>query len=415
MKKQTGSFHYAWVIMFCCISLNTACVGILVSSQSQLFQWITADLNCSLSSLTLYLTIMSVTMALLYPAAGRLLERGDLRTVLSAGALLQITGLGATAFYHSVFPFYLSGILMGVGGAITMFLATPILINSWFVQRTGFAMGVSLAFTGVGAAVFSPIAALCAEYLGWRAAALIMAASAAVIVLPCTVFLIKRPDQMGLLPYGIQEKNSSTAVPALHGLTRKEALSTSAFYLSVLFSLALSATTCLTTLLPTFASMELKCMPAVAALSVSCVNLTNIVCKFLLGWLNDRFGIKVSILFGVFFLGTGLLGLIGSISHPQWLLPACVVFGLGFGLYNVETPLLVRRLFGSKHYAGIWSLVMTITSLASAFVVPIMNLIYDQTGSYRTVWCLLLGCCLLAVVSGFLSLSQSRGNPELSA
>ena len=27
----------------------------------------------------------------------------------------------------------------------------------------------------------------------------------------------------------------------------------------------------------------------------------------------------------------------------------------------------------------------------------------------------LLGCCLLAVVSGFLSLSQSRGNPELSA
>lgn len=337
------------------------------------------------------------------PAAGRLLGCGSLRIVLSAGALLQIAGLGLMAFYHSLPLFYVSGILTGIGGAITMFLATPILINAWFAQRTGFAMGVSLAFTGVGAAIFSPIAALCAERLGWRAAALILAGCAAVIVLPCTIFLVGRPQQMGMLPYGVRQDAAGTADPEPQGLTRREALTAPAFYLAVLFSLALSAPSCLTTLLPTFASMELGAASA-AALGVSCINLANIACKFLLGWPNDRFGLKISILFGLFFLSTGLLGMIGSIAHPERLIPACLIFGLGFGLYNVETPLLVRHLFGGEHYGDIWAVVMMVTSLVSAFVVPIMNLIYDRTGSYRTVWNVLLVCCLLALVSGFLAL-----------
>lgn len=404
MKSKPMRFHYAWIILLCCICLNTSCVGILASCQSQLLGGIVSELNCSLSALSLYLTIMSIVMALLYPMAGRLLSQSNLNVVLTAGALLQIAGVALMAAYRSVYWFYFSGILMGIGGAATMFMATPILINIWFAKRTGFAMGIALSFTGVGAAVFSPIIAACANALGWRAAALIMAGCGALIVLPCTLFLVKRPAQKGVPPYGAGESASNETAQELEGLTRKQALGSPSLYFVILFGLALSMTACVTTLLPTFGTMELGITIELAALGVSCVNITNIICKFLLGYFNDRFGIKFSIVYGVFFLAAGLLGILRSGADVRWLIPSCVVFGLGFGLYNVELPLLTRKVFGLKHYSDIWSLVMMATSLVGAFAIPFMNLIYDRTGSYRGVWHFLLGCCIAAILSGFLAL-----------
>lgn len=46
---------------------------------------------------------------------------------------------------------------MGVGMPAVLYLAVPILINAWFCKRIGFNIGLCMAFTGVGGAIFNQL------------------------------------------------------------------------------------------------------------------------------------------------------------------------------------------------------------------------------------------------------------------
>ena len=85
-------------------------------------------------------------MAALFPVAGKLLEK-NLKLVLLIGGILQYVPFGFMSCFTSVYHFYIAGFFIGMGASITMFMAVPILINMWFVEKKGLAMGISLGFS----------------------------------------------------------------------------------------------------------------------------------------------------------------------------------------------------------------------------------------------------------------------------
>ncbi|MFR5090642.1 MAG: hypothetical protein ACLTDR_00145 [Adlercreutzia equolifaciens] len=58
------------------------------------------------------------------------------------------------SFSNTIVLFYVAAVMLGLGEITILWLAIPTLINRWFVERAGFFIGLCMAFTGIGGAIW---------------------------------------------------------------------------------------------------------------------------------------------------------------------------------------------------------------------------------------------------------------------
>ena len=85
-----------------------------------------------------------------------------------------------------------------------MFMAVPILMNMWFVEKKGLAMGIAMAFSGVAGMVGSTIVGVTIPMLGWRISYVILAAIGSLLYVPAILFIVKTPQEKNMQPYGAE-------------------------------------------------------------------------------------------------------------------------------------------------------------------------------------------------------------------
>ena len=92
--------------------------------------------------------------------------------------------------------------MLGLGEITLLWLAVPTLINRWFADRAGFFIGLCMAFTGIGGAIWSAVfTALRADGMDFHTIYLIWAVIAAVTSLPFTLLCVRsKPEDCGLQP-----------------------------------------------------------------------------------------------------------------------------------------------------------------------------------------------------------------------
>ena len=76
---------------------------------------VTASLDASSSQFTFYITLVYLISALASPVMGNLMERFDLRIVLSLSVVLVALGIALCSFWDAIWQFYISGALIGFG------------------------------------------------------------------------------------------------------------------------------------------------------------------------------------------------------------------------------------------------------------------------------------------------------------
>ncbi|NLN49855.1 MAG: MFS transporter [Clostridiales bacterium] len=146
--------HYAWWIMIACCAISAG-AGIIQNTGGLFFVPVGQDLGISRGSLSLYMTYQTLTMTVVMPFAGKIFAKGNYKTIITAGFLVEAIGFASMGLWHSVIGWYVSGVIIGIGMAFIVFLAVPLLLNNWFKDKLGTAMGIALAFTGIGGAVFN--------------------------------------------------------------------------------------------------------------------------------------------------------------------------------------------------------------------------------------------------------------------
>src|SRR5262249_39335074 len=102
--------------------------------------------------------------------------------------------------------YLLWGLVVGSAtGAVAVPLAA-IVANRWFTQRRGLVTGMLTASNASGQLVFLPLLAWIVTAYGWRAAAMTIALTAILFVVPLAlIFLRSTPADIGLAPYGSVE------------------------------------------------------------------------------------------------------------------------------------------------------------------------------------------------------------------
>ncbi|MDR7080137.1 MFS family permease [Neobacillus niacini] len=414
MNKQ-GKIHYAWWIMVASSAIYAASVGIIVSCAGLLYRAVAEDFNVGVSEISLYTSLMYITITILLPFAGKILNKFDIRYILTMAGIINALAFGLMGTYHSVFPFYISGIALGIGSTFLIYGSIPLIINNWFKAKAGTSLGIAMAFMGVGGAIFAQITGVLIESIGWRSTYIVLGVIVAILILPFSIFVIRsKPEQLNMTSYGADEvaatADSSVSLKNAPetGVLKRVAIKSPAFYLVMLFTGLFGLASTVSFHVPNFVQ-SVGFTATMAATGITCVTIGQTGGKFLLGAINDKFGIRTALFVGI---GCGMVGvaalLISDAFGIAMLYAGALLFGIGFSGSTLLPPVVIREVFGGRDYASIYTTIMSASTLGVAFGTTLFSYLYDSTGSYYIVFIIVIVIFIITISSSLFSLNWKK-------
>lgn len=375
--------HYAWRILAACCAVQFAGCGIYSNSIGIFIPATCADMGFSTAEYTFSLTVSSLANMAGLPLAGRWISKYKPRVFLSLCMVMCALSLAVSACFTELWQWYVGGIIRGFFGSFLFMVMSPIMINRWFEEKAAFAVGLAMAFSGIGGAVMAPLGNWLIESLGWRMASVGIAGLSLILTVPFTAFVLRSgPEELGLRPYGADCEKSSEKEPET-AIVDKGRLLHSALFLKMIFGTALISFPIVFNSHFLQFSVSLELSTTIGAFMGSCCMAGNIFGKLLLGWLSDKISISRGVTVGAVsaLCGMGLLLLSGG--DRKLLYMGALLFGTCMSLTAVAVPMLVQDFYSGEEYKIIFPFCSMATSAISAFGTGGVGYLYDITGSYR--------------------------------
>jgi MFS family permease len=128
--------------------------------------------------------------------------------------------------------------------------------------------------------------------------------------------------------------------------------------------------------------------------------LTSILGRLGFGWLGDKFNKRLVATAGFIMMGTGVFCFAAAATSQIWLLvPFIIVFGIGYGGTNAVHPALSRDYFGRTNFGSIYGITQGLGAMGGMIGPTLAGWAYDNWGSYQTIWWLLAGLAIIALIS----------------
>jgi cyanate permease len=147
--------------------------------------------------------------------------------------------------------------------------------------------------------------------------------------------------------------------------------------------------------LPRFA-ISIGYTPMFGAGLLSAVMVGNIFDKLVMGYLNDRVGVRLTVFIQFVMVIVGFVGFLVFQSSEVGLMAAAFFFGVQNSLFTISTPLLIRRIFGERDYTKIFTWARIGTGVIGAFGPPTVGYIFDYSGSFNMAFVIGIIVALLA-------------------
>jgi len=400
MEKKKPRLHYAWIILISCCAIEAGGLGGIMDAAGVFFVPVTSDLGFGRADIALYLSVNMFVQAFIMPLSGRILKKYNIKVVLTLAFLVVFIAVAAMSFYTEPWQWWISGIFVGIGGGFVFLMPAPILINNWFIKRRGLALAVGMSFSGIGGAIFSPLFASIIQAFGWRTGYIAVAIILAVVVLPFTIFVVRfDPKDMGLKPYGWSEEDERLSLElaaekkAVPGVPATKAVRTVPFVSIFLFGGLITYYLGLNSHLPALA-MTHGFTPIIASTVISAVMVGNVVEKLVMGWVNDRIGVQLSVNVQLGMVALGLLGFLFVGNNLALLYISAFLFGAQNSLVAVSAPLVIRQVFGNKDFVLLYAY-MRMGVIFGSVGPTVIGAFYDRTGSYDPA--IILGLVIVVV------------------
>jgi MFS family permease len=411
--KKSG-VHYAFAILVATCCFYAAGFGLISSISGVYLLPVSTDIGVGRGDFALWMAAMGIGQVVTLPLWGRILATTkNFNLVMTIGCLLELCGLATFVFATELWMFIIGGAIIGVGVGGYYFVGCPMLINNWFgAKNRGKFLGIAAAFVGVAALVGSPIFTLLIQNFGWRTTYTINLIIIAVLCLPMTIFVLKRsPEDKGLKPYGYDPSIDETSGRIEPATKVSTALKTPAFWViaisAICMSIGLGYTSnqpglCIEKFVP--AAMDAQTAAMVGASMISVAAAGNVLGKILFGALTDKFGLKFA--FGTIMVTymIAMLLWIFVINVPAYYV-AAFLLGLHNTLATVFLPLTVRKLYGNRNFARIYSRISMGFLITGPFATTFVGWMYQANGNYDLALWVGVGLVALLGATGFIGLS----------
>lgn len=310
---QKRSTLWAWLVVLGCLGFYSIPTGVIANTSGIFVAPVMDQFGWTQTDTTMYRTIQPLVSAVVAPFAGKLLQKGNPRWILAGVSLLFGLASWASAYATELWQWNLYGVVFGITAGFFMYLAAPVLINTWFEKNAGIAISITAAALSLLAAIASPVGQGLIDAYGWQTARAIMSLFTTVLSVVLTVlFVRKSPAVMGLLPVGAERKPGESAVEKEEeltyesGATMAQARRSPGLYMLVLVAGIFVMCAAFFQQIPAFcARTELGA--AAGAMAVSIMMVGGIVFKLILGALNDRIGVRYT---GIIAAAAGGIGIL---------------------------------------------------------------------------------------------------------
>ncbi|CAN5909281.1 MFS transporter [soil metagenome] len=389
-------FFYGWIVLACLCLAGFARQGPAVAVLSVFVVPMTDAFGWSRMEIAGAVSLGSVLAAIVSPLLGRFLDRHGSRLILCLAVLGTGFACMALSLTHSLLVFYLLFCFARMNWAGPFDLGLYGALNSWFVARRASAASIATLAQMSGIMAMPIIAQLAMRDGGWRSGWIAVGATVLIVgFLPVWLFLVRRPEDVGLVPDRISAGPSQ--LPPEPHFNRAEALRTRAFWLLSLYTLLVFPVQAGVSLHQAAHLIERGISPIVAATVISTFSGMSAVSSFGVGFLPRRWPVRHILLVSAMLMSAGAFGLIAIASAEDAYL-AAGVFGFGLGGIMTLLPVAWADYFGRESYGAIRGVVLSVQVLAQAIGPLLSGALRDWSGDYTDSLLVFGGLAALAAV-----------------
>lgn len=386
MKK----IHRAWFVLIGCCLIQSAVLGIIFNCRGIFFDPICSELSFSLADLTSFGLYFGVACCVSMPLVPKVFEKENAHVILLFLSIVLGLSLYCCSFFNSLWQWYAIGVLQGLLCAFVYAIAATTVINNWFNEKKGLALGIAGACPALTGAIMNPIASKIIYKYGWRIAYKTLGIIFLLMIVPAYLFLVRiNPEKIGQKAYG-----EKTVAINQGGVGIKETLKSYSFYILFVIAGIAACITCYTQLLPKYGkTLQFISNPSVLA-SLSMIG--NCTCKFFIGDIADKKGVKVACLLSTLFLMIGFLLL--NFNNMYAVYCGSFFIGVSTSVTIIVIPLLIRSFFGNKEYAKKMSYISMSSNLFNSLGITIYGFVIDKNGySFSLIMSLIMSLFILLI------------------
>ena len=403
---------YGWILVASIWLIVVVSSGIFISFGVFLnplldsFGWTRATVSLAYS-------IFMLTGGIGTLAIGGLVERYSIRKILLIGGLIHAAGIMLTATTRELWQLYLFyGVLASLGRS-TFNISYVTLVNRWFQDKRGIAMGLIMSGQGMGPFLFSPLATYLILTYSWQVAFFVIGLIMAIGIVVASVFIRNHPEDMG------QHALGSTSSAVSHPTTsqpskRAEAPRTRKVWGQVLrlenFWL-LSLTHLFCCICHSIPLVHLAAFANVAGLSalasawlLGTMGLTSFVGRLYWGFFADKYGSRFALMLTTFLQAAFMLWLINAADPIVFFLFA-VCWGFGYAGVTMQYGIIAKDVFPTNLRGPAFAGVSCAAMVGMASGGYLGGLLYDISHTYITAWWVSL---FTGVIAALIAMEMAR-------
>ncbi len=376
-----SGIHYAWIVLavtFACLFVGSALrsiPGIIMLSLEQEFHWDRETISGAVA-VNLFL------FGLAGPFLGRLMDVYGVKAITILLIVMVTLGAGGSILMQQPWQLYLLwGVIIGAGSGGTSMIMGSAVVNRWFYERRGLALGILGAAFSSGQLIFTPVLMKLSILEGWRTTTLFIVVLMALVVLPLVVWLMAdSPGKKAMRPYGANGHSETTLSPDPNPM--RKAMANPQFWL-----LAFSFGICGLTTSGLFQThlithgIEHGFPEMTMAVSLGVMGATDIFGTILSGWLCDRFGKRWPLAVYYLLRGATLL-LLPYVESTGQLMAFSVVYGLNWLSTIPATSALTADLFGKQNVGVVFGWICFAHQVGAAIASYGAGYLHHIAGNY---------------------------------
>ena len=418
-RGRRSGIYFGWYMVAAAMITNLVMGAGLVGYLPGVFlEPMTAELGWSRAEFIISFTTGQFVTAATALAIGSYLDRHGGRGLMLAGTSITVVALVLTAEVTELWQWVLlRGLIQPIGLGMASSLVVNVALSKWFVRYRGRVIGIAaVGFSMAGIVVPNALTPIVDAY-GWAAGWRVLAAAAAILILPAALVMRRQPEDYGLRPDGRSADSARGALDAERerldyatSLTRGEALRTSALWLLVVAfgTVGLTLLALVTQAIPLLTDAGFSRATAAAMLAV--LTIPGLVSRPFWGVAAEHVDPRRLACAAFVTLGAGVLVIVLGARAQSLAIVAFGFFAMGSGMagYVPVQEIMWATFFGRRHLGAVRSSAMPVALVLGASGPVLVAAYYDRIGSYDGVFVVLSGLVLASAVLVFFARNPAR-------
>lgn len=404
-KQSNKKWDYKWVILVTCFLAILIGLGLASGTKGLFLKPVTSANGISRTLYSFQDSIRYLTTAAVNLLLGTLVFRFGIKKLMMCGFLSLAGACTVYSVANVVWQFYIGGFLLGLGFSFVGTSMVGLVVKRWFDgAHKGKIMGAILCANGLGTALATPLIQRLIDFpetpFGYQRAYRLIAVLLFSMVL--IILLLFREYPKDFVPGSGDDitAGKKTAKGTQIGAKENAPVRSPLFWLTAVMVFCSGMILQGITGVSTAHLQDVGLPESFVSIEVSTHAIALAGAKFFVGFIYDRFGLKISMLTcqvcGVIAM-VSLALVTQSTAGMVLAMGYAVISSVALPIETVMVPLIAGELFEKKYYSTVLGYLVAANVLGFATGGPLLNLTSDLLGSYVPMFFVFAGIMVVQI------------------